>query len=154
MICILNCDFVYFYFHLCSAINCVQQVFKYIILCESLNQFNLAQSSMAPAKGSRTTSIGRFSKSFKKKSASSEKVAEAANNDETPTAEAKPPIKDPKPPSSATPRGVVLRKKANDGINKSKRVAANRVRVLINEKKRFSFEIKMIALLVLHAGFV
>ena len=94
---------------------------------------------MAPAKGSRTTSIGRFSKSFKKKSASSEKVAE---NDEAPTAEAKPPMKDPKPPSSATPRGVVLRKKANDGINKSKRVAANRVRVLLNEKNGFHLRLK------------
>ena len=84
---------------------------------------------MAPAKGSRTTSISRFSKSFKKKSTSNEKVAETSKNDETPT-ETKPPVKDPKPPSSATPRGVILRKKANDGINKSKRLAANRVRIL------------------------
>ena len=92
---------------------------------------------MAPAKGSRTTSISRFSKSFKKKSTSNEKVAESSKNDETPTTEAKPPVKDPKPLSSATPRGVILRKKANDGINKSKRLAANRVRVLNNIKSGF-----------------
>ena len=76
---------------------------------------------MTPAKGARTTSISRFSKTFKKKSTSSEKVDE--NEDVTP-------VKDAKPPTSNAQRGVVLRKKVNDGINKSKRLAANRVRLL------------------------